>query len=206
MNQQPNQKNGKVSILQKMLLRIPIPISVVYTFYALNIIFNKKSEIITLLKIDPYENSTEAKLSLISKLIFALGLIIGVLIQLTMSFRIILGTKLNANGNDPFPIVFLNKLLDNSLQNYFFFLGNILYFTFCDNQKIDQIQVYQKNAVLACVSFMYVLSRIVFCVTYAIGVAAGVPALRAFGHIPCHFLSIMILIQNLGYDIFSKYF
>ncbi|KAL4485804.1 hypothetical protein ABPG72_012344 [Tetrahymena utriculariae] len=205
MNQQLQQQNVKVTIFQKLLLRIPIPVSVIYTFYVLNIIFTKKNEIFTLFKIDPYQNSTEAKLSFISKVFFALGLIIGVLIQITMTFRIILGTKLGTNGSEPFPIVFLNKLLNNSLQNYFFFLGNILFFTFSDNQKFDQNHVFQKNVILACVSLFYILSRVVFCVTYAIGVAIGAPALRAFGHIPCHFLSIMLLLQNLGYDIFSSY-
>ncbi|EWS76459.1 GMP-PDE, delta subunit family protein, putative (macronuclear) [Tetrahymena thermophila SB210] len=205
MSQQTQKQDEKVSIFQKLLLRIPIPVSVIYTFQALNFIFTKKSEILTLMKINPYENSIEERLSLVSKVLFALGLIIGVLIQITMLFRIILGTKLNANGSDPFPITFLNKLLNNSLQNYFFFLGNLLYFAFSDNQNADQTQVFQKNVVLACVSILYILSRIVFCVTYAVGVATGVPALRAFGHIPCHFLSIMLLLQNLGYNMFSSY-
>jgi len=92
---------------------------------------------------------------------------------------------------DPLIIGALNRILLNSLEQTVIFLLSYSYFVFfvCTQNQA------RKTYFLAC---LFVLARIIFLITYSVGVAVNVPSLRSIGFWINVLVQSTLIAENLG--------
>ena len=135
--------------------------------------------------------SAEGKLYLVLRPGLFIGLFLFAVTMMIMSLRVFTGRSNPVKYEDPLIIGALNRILLNSLEQTVIFLLSYSYFVFfvCTQNQA------RKTYFLAC---LFVLARIIFLITYSVGVAVNVPSLRSIGFWINVLVQSTLIAENLG--------
>jgi len=135
--------------------------------------------------------SAQGKLYLVMRPGLFIGLFLFSVTIMIMGLRIFTGKSNPVKYEDPFIIGALNRILLNSLEQTVIFLLSYSYFVFfvCTQNQA------RKAYFLAS---LFVLARIIFLITYSVGVAVNVPSLRSVGFWMNVLVQTTLFAENLG--------
>ena len=178
------------------LERIVLIISMIFTIMTVTYFFTnfKNEEFKVLHKFVPNKWNFETKISLLSIISSWVGMLILFVMLYIASLRVITDNASPIGNQDSESIVFLNRILTNTVEQTLIFLPNLACWT------INYANEGNKHEVVA-FGVLWMVGRVIFIIGYFIGLKIDFQILRGFGLGLSVISSFILVVRNLGFRL-----